>query len=66
MKLYFARVSLFLFYKRESKYKRKRGTTEITLKRNTISNLYNSRGLGSAEKRKLYKIFYNKKKKGEY
>lgn len=66
VKLCLVRVSLFLFYVREIEYERKRYTIETALKRNAVSNLYDSRGLGSVERRKLHKSFHNEKKIGEY
>ena len=66
VKLRIARVSLFLFFEREIICERQRGTANTALKRNAVSKLCNSRGLGIAEKRKLHKSFHNKKKIGEY
>jgi hypothetical protein len=65
-KLRIARVSLFLFFEREIICERQRGTANTALKRNAVSKLCNSKGLGSAEKRKLHKSFHNEKKIGEY
>ncbi|KAJ6105152.1 hypothetical protein N7523_010226 [Penicillium sp. IBT 18751x] len=66
VKLRTARVSLFLFFEREIICERQRGTANTALKRNAVSKLCNSRGLGLAEKRKLHKSFHNEKKIGEY
>ncbi|KAJ5117331.1 hypothetical protein N7448_010963 [Penicillium atrosanguineum] len=66
VKLRIARVSLFLFFEREIICERQRGTANTALKRNAVSKLCNSRGLGIAEKRKLHKSFHNEKKIGEY
>ena len=66
VKLRIARVSLFLFFEREIICERQRGTANTALKRNAVSKLCNSRGLGLAEKRKLHKSFHNEKKIGEY
>ena len=66
VKLRTARVSLFLFFKREIICERQRGTANTALKRNAVRKLCNSRGLGLAEKRKLHKSFHNEKKIGEY
>ncbi|KAJ5126081.1 hypothetical protein N7526_008258 [Penicillium atrosanguineum] len=66
VKLRIARVSLFLFFEREIICERQRGIANTALKRNAVSKLCNSRGLGIAEKRKLHKSFHNEKKIGEY
>jgi hypothetical protein len=66
VKLRIARVSLFLFFEREVKSERHRGVAETSLKRNAVSNLCNSKGLGAVEKRKLHQTFNSEKKIGEY
>lgn len=59
VKLRVARVSVFLFFEREIECEHNRGTAKTTLKKKTVSNLCNSRGLGSVERRKLHKSFHN-------